>query len=101
MLADIAGEAAEEADHQGDSGDGECDGDDFGDGGFFKSAGGHIDEDPDWRGVLHDDGGGDVGALDGDVIKIVRRGDTGEAEEEQASEIGEGDAEALPSASRK
>ena len=92
---------AKESDDQGDAGDGENDGGDFGDRGFLEAAGGHVDQHPDRGGVLHDDGGRYVGALDGDVIKIVGCGDAGEAEEEQASEIGERNAQALPSATRE
>jgi hypothetical protein len=63
--------AASRADDEGDAGDGEKDGGDFRDSGLFDTARGHIDQHPHGSGVLHDDGGGDVGALDGEVVEIV------------------------------
>ena len=55
-----------------------------------------IKQNPDWRGVLHDDGDGDVRSLDRDVIKIVGDGDTEGAEQEAISEIAGGKLDALP-----
>ena len=66
------GADAEHADDQRDSRDRQRDRRNFLQGKFLLSAGHHIKQDPDRRGVLHDDGGGDVRPLDGDVIKIVR-----------------------------
>jgi hypothetical protein len=47
---------------------------------------------------LHDDGDGDAGSLDGDIIKIIRDGYTEHAEGEALDEIGLGELDALPSA---
>src|SRR5208282_6666654 len=62
---------SEEINHQSDSGYGEGNSDDLLRGQFLLAAGHDVQQNPDWSGVLHDDGSGHVGSLDGDVVEIV------------------------------
>ncbi len=45
---------------------------------------------------MHDDGGGDIRPLDGDVIEIIRDGDTERTQKEAVREIARGQLDALP-----
>jgi hypothetical protein len=50
---------------------------------------------------LQDDGGRDVGALNGEVIEIVGGGDAEDSEQEKLHEIAGGDAEGVGSATNE
>src|SRR5438552_8760022 len=81
---------AEQADHQSNSGDGQALGSHALQRGFLLSLRYRIELYPDRCGVLHDDGGGDVRSLDGQVIKIIRRSYAQNANKESIPNIGSG-----------
>jgi hypothetical protein len=62
------------------------------------SARNDIQKHPYGRGVLHNDGDGDAGSLDGNVIEIIRRGHSKHAEYKALDEIRRGEFDALPAA---
>ncbi len=59
-------------------------------------SGDNIQQDPDRSGVLHDDGGGDVRSLNGDVIEIVRDGYPKRAQNDAIGEITDRELDSLP-----
>ena len=89
---------ADNADGQRDAGDGDSYGGDFLQREFLLSAGDHVQQHPDRRRVLHDDGDGHARSLNGNVIKIIRRGHAEHPEHQALDEIGRGQLDALPTA---
>src|SRR2546421_5549902 len=78
------------ADRQRDSSDRHHDGSRFLQGEFLLSAGHHVEKYPHWRRILQDDGSGDVRFLNGQVIKIIGRGDSEDTQQQALNEIGPG-----------
>jgi hypothetical protein len=89
--------SAQEIDDQGDSGDGQSDGGHFLRGELLLAASHHIEQNPDRGGVLHDDGGSDVGPLDRHVVEVIRDGHAQRAQKEAVGEIARGELDSLPS----
>ena len=75
-----------------DAGDGNSHGSDFLQREFLLAAGDHVKQHPDRRRVLHDDGDGHAGFLNGDVIEIVRRGHAQHSQHQALDEIGQWEA---------
>ena len=80
---------------------GQCDGDSDG-GGFLRrkfllATGDNVEEHPHRRRVLHDDGDGDTGSLNRDVIKIIGRGHAEHAEQQALDDLAQRELDALPS----
>ena len=90
------GTCAQQVDDESDSGYGQSDGGNFLECELLLAAGDYVEQHPDGGRVLHDDGGGHVDALDGDVIKIVRNGDAQRAEKKAICEIARRQLDALP-----
>ena len=57
----------------------------------------HIEQHPHWRRVLHDDGGGNVGSLNRDVIEIIRDRYPERAQNEAVRQIAPRELDAAPS----
>ena len=87
---------SDDADDQSDSGNRQCHRDHFLQRKLLLASCNYIEEYPHRRGVLHDDGGGDVSSLDRDVIEIIRDGDAKGAQNEAINEIARGQLDALP-----
>ena len=65
---------------------------------FLLPASDHVEQHPDRRRVLHNDGDGHAGFLNRDVIEVVRCGHAQHAQHEALDQIGRGKLDALPSA---
>jgi len=73
--------------------DGQCDGCGSAEGWPLRAARCGVEQHPDRRGVLQDDGGRDVRPLDGQVVEIVRGGDTENSKQEKPQQVAAGNAQ--------
>ena len=94
---------AEQADDQGNSGHRQSDRSHTLQRGFLQSASDGVEQHPDRSGVLHDDRGGNVCPLNCQIIEIVGRGDTQNADQVELAEVpgGKAQAPALPGAAQR
>ena len=88
--------AADNADGERDSGDGHANRGHFLQREPLLSASDHVEQNPNRRGVLQDDGDGDARSLNRDVVEIIRGGDSQHAQDQALDEIGFRELDALP-----
>ena len=85
-----------EFDNQRSADQGEKDRSNFCEGGFLASSGNHVEQHPYRRGVLENDCNRHRSLLNGEVIEVVRTGDSERADESAEDQVALGDGEKLP-----
>jgi hypothetical protein len=86
----------DDADRQRDARDSDRNSGDFLQRELLLAARHYIEQNPHWSGVLHNDGGGDAGSLNRDVIEVIRERNPERTQKEAVSEIARGELDPLP-----